>query len=217
MAPPVKPRRYDASRRQQQAQRTKRAILLAAVELFTTDGYAATTVAAIAARADVAVDTVYATVGRKPRLLLAAHDLLLGDLATDESGEPVAALQRRYVQQVQAEPTAREKLRIYAYALRRLFPRTAPLLAALREAGATDPECRELWESVEQRRAANMRLLAADLRATGELRTDLTDDDVADLIWSMGPGYFTSLQRAGWSADRFADLLVDLWTKVLLA
>lgn len=212
----VKRRTYNATRRQEQARRTRRAILLAAVDLFTANGYAATSVVAVAARAGVAVDTVYAAVGRKPQLLLAAHDLLLGELATDESGEPVPALQRRYVQDVQAAAGAARKLRLYADALRRLFPRTVPLWEALREAGATDQECRSVWESLEQRRAANMRLFAADLRATGELRPDLDDDDVADLIWSMGPGYFAALQRRGWSPERFAELLAEVWTRVLL-
>ncbi|MDQ4092565.1 MAG: TetR/AcrR family transcriptional regulator, partial [Actinomycetota bacterium] len=44
-------------------------MLEAARELFTTRGYAATTVGQIAERAGVAVDTLYATGGRKPVLL----------------------------------------------------------------------------------------------------------------------------------------------------
>jgi len=65
--PPVK-RRYDASRRRQAAERTRTAILDAALYLFTRQGYTATTMAAIAAQAGVALDTVYASVGRKPDL-----------------------------------------------------------------------------------------------------------------------------------------------------
>ena len=40
------------------------------------------------------------------------------------------------------------------------------------------------------RRAANMRLFAADLRSTGELRDDLADNEVADLVWSTNAAEF---------------------------
>jgi AcrR family transcriptional regulator len=64
---PVK-RRYDASRRQEAAARTRQAILDAALLLFAARGYAATPMTAIADHAGVALDTVYAAVGRKPEL-----------------------------------------------------------------------------------------------------------------------------------------------------
>ena len=67
------------------------------------------------------------------------------------------------------------------------------------------------------RRAANMMLLAADLRATGELRADLSDRDVADMVWSTnGPEYYLQLRSRGWSAKRYAGLLQDLWCRLLL-
>src|SRR3954470_19884269 len=73
MSETVKPRTYRSSVREEQARRTRLAILDAARLLFTEQGYAATTIAQIAAGAGVAVDTVYAAVGTKPvlaRLLL---------------------------------------------------------------------------------------------------------------------------------------------------
>lgn len=193
-------------------------MLEAALERFTTDGYPGTSMARVAAEAGVAVDTIYATVGRKPQLLLAVHDFLLGEGATDEHGEPVPALQRHYVEEVRAADGAAEKIARYAVALGRLLPRTAPLLDALRVAGESDESCRAVWESVEERRAANMRLFTADLRGTGELRDDLADEDVADLVWSMNSAsYFLSLRRRGWTADRYVDLVRDVWSRCLLA
>jgi hypothetical protein len=62
-----------------------------------------------------------------------------------------------------------------------------------------------------------MRLFVADLRATGELRPDLSDDDAADLVWSTNaPEYYLLLASRGWSAQRYGDLLVDVWTRTLL-
>ena len=73
----------------------------------------------------------------------------------------------------------------------------APLSNAMREAGSTDPACRRVSASIDERRATNMRRLAHGLRETGELRDDVTDDDVADLLWSMNsPAYFQHAGRA---------------------
>ncbi|MBV9577670.1 MAG: helix-turn-helix transcriptional regulator [Chloroflexi bacterium] len=58
----------DRTWRQAAAQLTRRAILDAATRLFTERGYARTTMADIAAGAGVALDTVYASVGRKAAL-----------------------------------------------------------------------------------------------------------------------------------------------------
>lgn len=64
-----------------------------------------------------------------------------------------------------------------------------------------------------------MRLFAADLRATGELRADLTDHEVADIVWSMNAAEYRALlvDGCGWSAERFGTWLADAWTRLLLA
>jgi AcrR family transcriptional regulator len=216
MQEPVK-RGYSSPRRQELAAINRRAILEAAFELFTTRGYRETSVAEIARRARVSVDTLYAAVGRKPELLLAVHDMVLGDMELGESSRPLAASERRYVKAIGAESTAAGKLRVYADALGRLLPRVAPLSNALREAGSSDPACRRVWVSIDERRAANMRRLAQSLRETGELRADITDDDVADLLWSTNsPAYFGLLTDRGWTGERFASLIADIWTRTLL-
>jgi AcrR family transcriptional regulator len=210
---PVKTRRYVSPARRDRASSTRRAVLDAARTLFTTRGYAATSVADIARRARVSVDTVYASVGRKPQLLLAVHDMVLGS-----ADEPVPAEERDYVRRIRAAPTAEEKVRLYAEALADLLPQTAPLDLALREAGARESACLEVRESISRRRRANMRLFAADLRATGRLRADLTDEQVGDLVWSMNsPDYFRLLADAGYAPAQYAGLVADVWTRTLLA
>jgi AcrR family transcriptional regulator len=208
----VKTRPYRSPLRAARAEGTRRGVLDAARTLFTTHGYAATTTRQIAQAAGVSVDTVYASVGRKPELMLA-----LVEAAISGSDRPVAAEDRSYVQQMRAEGSARRKLAIYAGALRELLPRLAPLVAVLREAAATDPACARLWREIAERRAGNMRLLAADLRGTGELRDDLSDEDIADFVWSTNaPEYYQLLADRGWSPERFERLLVDVWTRTLL-
>ena len=60
---------YDSARRQARSAETRQRIVNAARELIMEVGYRATTIAAVAARAAVNVDTVYELVGRKPVLL----------------------------------------------------------------------------------------------------------------------------------------------------
>ena len=81
MPEPVKPtRRYDSPRRRQQAADTRRDILAAAERLFTRTASAATTMAAIAREAGVALKTVYLAFDSKSGLLRELwHLLLRGD------------------------------------------------------------------------------------------------------------------------------------------
>jgi AcrR family transcriptional regulator len=207
-------RHYVSQTRAAGAAATRRAILDAARELFAERGYAATGVAAIAERAGVAVDTVYAAAGRKPALLRELVETALS--GTDVA---VPAGDRDYVARVRAAATAREKLAIYAGAVSEIGVRMAPVHRALAEAAVTDPDCAALRSEIDARRAGNMRLLAADLRATGELRADLTDDEVADVVWSMNAAEYRALLvgARGWSAERFGSWLADAWTRLLLA
>ena len=208
----VKPRRYTSPVRAERAARTRRQVLAAARDLLSDNGYDATTVAQIAARAGVSVDTVYSSVGRKPELVVAVIDMVLGS-----SDVPIPAEEREYVRAIRAATTGRRKLGLYAESLRTLVPRTAPLLEALRRAGEADPEAARAWSMVMDRRAANMMLMAADLRATGDVRADLTDREVADIIWSTNsPDYWLLLHSRGWTAKRYAELLEDLWCRLLL-
>ncbi|MEO7058784.1 MAG: TetR family transcriptional regulator, partial [Lapillicoccus sp.] len=173
-------RRYHSQRRTAQALQTRRAVLDAARHLFVTKGYAATTVADIAGLAEVSVDTLYSSVGRKPALL---RELVETSISGGDQAVP--AQQRDYVQLIHQAATAQDKLAIYARALTRIHQRMAPVFLALRDAAATDPQCAALWQDIAGRRASNMLDFAAELRATGQVRADLTDRQVADIIWSM--------------------------------
>jgi hypothetical protein len=100
----------------------------------------------------------------------------------------------------------------------RAFPPWTPVFLALQDAAATDPDCGALWAEIAQRRATNMRRFAADLRSTGELRDDLTDDQVADIIWSMNAAEYWDLlvREREWTPAQFAEWLTDAWTRLLL-
>ncbi|MEO6145315.1 MAG: helix-turn-helix domain-containing protein [Dermatophilaceae bacterium] len=213
MEEPVKTRSYRSPQRREQAAATRLSVMAAARDLLQDKGYAATSVADVARLAGVSVDTVYASVGRKPELVLGAIDMTLGG-----GDQPVPADRRDYVLAIRVEPSARGKIAIYAAAVARLIPRTAPLQEALRRAGETDTDCAATWQRLVTRRADNMLLFAVDLRSTGELRDDLSDQEVADLVWSTNAAeYWLLLAQRGWTPTRYEALLVDLWTRMLLA
>src|ERR1700739_3976613 len=111
-------RRYNATGRRQAAARTRAAILDAARELFTDRGYLATPMAAIAERAGVALDTVYASVGRKPELAM-----LLIESVISGTEEAVTAEQRDSVRAIRTAKDADAKIAIYAAAITAIAPR----------------------------------------------------------------------------------------------
>jgi AcrR family transcriptional regulator len=209
----VKTRAYHSRARAEAAAQTRRAIVQAARDLFVRKGYAGVTMADIAERAGVALDTVYAVVGKKHELFV-----LLLESAISGTDHAVEAQQRDYVIAIKREPKAREKLRIYARAVGAIAPRLAPLHSALKEAASAEPQLADAWRKISSRRAENMRLFAADLFATGSLREDLNVERVADVIWSMnGPEYYSMLvSECGWSVEQFTTWLYDAWCRLLL-
>lgn len=210
MPPPVK-RRYDATRRRQGAARTRAAILDAARELFTERGYTATPMTAIAERAGVALDTVYASVGRKPALAR-----LLIETAISGTGQAIPAELRDYVQAIQAAPDAETKIATYAAAMAVIAPRMAIMLAIIQQAAPTEPELAALWDQIAERRAANMHRFVADLATVTPLRLD--PGEAADIIWATNAPelYQLLVRQRGWSPQRYERFLADTWRRLLL-
>jgi AcrR family transcriptional regulator len=213
MSGEVKGRGYRSPLRAEQAARTRREILDAARALFGAQGYAATTVAQIAAAAVVAVDTVYAAVGTKPVLFR-----LLLETAISGTDEQVPAEERDYVRRIRATAGARQKIEIYAAAMRAISGRMAPLHLVLRDAAAQAPELARIRDEIALRRAANMRLFAQDLIDTGEVRPELDVGEIADIIWSMNSAEFYSLlvQERAWPPQRYEQWLADAWCRLFL-
>ncbi len=211
MPGPVK-RRYDVTGRRQAAARTRAAILDAARELFTERGYAATPMTAIADRAGVALDTVYAAVGRKPELAR-----LLIETAISGTDQAIPAEQRDYVHAIRAAPDAATKIARYAAAVTAIAPRLALVLAIIQQAAPDEPELAALWNQIAERRAANMRLFVADLATVHPLRLDA--DEAADIVWATNAAelYQLLVSQRGWTPQRYERFLTVTWHRLLLA
>jgi AcrR family transcriptional regulator len=202
-----------ANRRTEQARATRRRIIECARELFLEQGYAAATLDQIAARAGVAVQTVYFHFGNKRSVLKEVMDVLaVGDDA------PVPLLERPWVQQVRDEPDARRALGIWLRNSRVIFGRVAPMLSVVRDAAGADPEMAEQWRTSQHERYSAHRMLAEMLAAKKALRPGLTVQNATDAIFTLiSPEVYLLLTaERGWSQAHWESWLTDTIAQAVL-
>jgi AcrR family transcriptional regulator len=191
-------RRYDSSGRRERARQTRDQIVDAARELFLADGYAATTVAAIAAAARVSVETIYKGFGGKPGLVRAIAERGLAGQG------PVPAEQRSdHIRDT--EPDPRRILAAWGTFTAEIAPRVAPILMLARDAAASDPEVALTLEQISAARLDRMALNARGLFEAGHLRPEITPGEAADIMWTYSSPelYELLVLRRGWSGDRY--------------
>src|SRR6476659_7037249 len=173
-------RRYDSTRRREQAAATRRAILEAAQRLFERDGYGATTMAAIAAAASVALKTVYLAFETKSGLLRALwHLRLRGDEAD------VAVPDRDWYRDVIEEPDPVRKLRLNARNSRIVKERAGALLGVIRSAAPLDADIGALWGRIQEEFYGVQRRVVETLAETGALRPGLDVAAATDVLWTL--------------------------------
>jgi AcrR family transcriptional regulator len=213
MAERVKTRRYDSPRRREQAAATRLAILEAAERLFVRDGYSATTMAAIAREAGVALKTVYVVFETKSGLLRALWHLRLRG---DEEDVPIG--ERAWYRTVLAEPDAERAMRLGAHQARLVKERAGPMLGVIHSAAAGDPDARELWDRIESDFYDNQRAVIQTLHERGALRVDVTRG--ADIMWTLNhPDVWRLLVgERGWTPEQWEQWFADtVCAQLLLA
>lgn len=210
MPDPVKRRQYVSALRKEQAARTRMLIVDAAAGLFVSEGYARTTVRAIAERAGVAQDTVYASFGSKVNVLTAVLNARLAP-----SGE-ASVMDRPESRAVRDEPDPRRQLHRFAYDMAAVSARIRPVYEVLRTAGAVEPEVREVFAEMERHRLAHMRQLAGWFARRGPLR--VSRDRAAEVLWVLAsPDVARMLcDVRGWSQAQHAAWLETMLTCALL-
>lgn len=192
---------------------TRRRIVAAAADLFLDQGYGATTLDQVAARAGVAVQTVYFHFGNKATLLKEALDVAaVGD------DEPVALLDRPWLQEVTAEPDPVRVIELWTIAGREILERVAPLLAVVRGTVGTDPDLAAQWDVNEGQRRTAFRALADLLAGRDALRRGLTVEDAADLAFliASAENYILATDTLGWTPERWRRTTASLLVRALL-
>jgi AcrR family transcriptional regulator len=209
---PVKDgRRYDTTGRRDRARRTQERILQVAEEHFLRHGYAATTIAAIAAAAGVSVETIYKTFRGKPGLIQAIqHSGLAGT-------GPVPAPDRSDEMSAQ-ELAADAILRRWATLTTEVMPRVAPITLLVRAAAATDPTMGRLLADINTERLQRMHHNASRLTSHGPLRDGMSTEQARDVLFAYtAPELYEILVlHQQWPIDRYADFIYRGLTAELL-
>lgn len=207
----VKRRTYDSSRRRAQADETRAEIVRAARDLFIERGYGHTTLADVADRAGVSVETIHKSVGPKAVLLHKAWDITVGG-----DDQPIVFHERPEVLAIRSEPDLARRLMLHAAFSTRTAQRIAPFQLMVQAAAGADPAAASMLAEMGRQRLAGIGVMAAEAAATGQLA--VTEAECRDVIWSMTDGmlWHRLVNERGWSSERFAEWLGRVWVDRLV-
>jgi AcrR family transcriptional regulator len=200
------------SLRQAQVAHTEQRILVAATELFLEGGYLATTLEAVARRAQVGARTVYLRFGTKAALFKRVVDVaIVGDT------EPVDVLGRDWVQAALTAPTAAERIAASAAAGRQIMQRTGALFAVAQQAAAVEPLIAGLWQQGREQSRRVHALFWTRMAEDGLL------DPAVDLAWlidttailAAAETYLLVTRMIGWNLDAYERWLARTFSQLM--
>jgi AcrR family transcriptional regulator len=188
-------------------------VIDAATRLFVEQGYAATTIRAIAAQAGVSVPTVELLFGTKAHLL---HVVI--DVAVVGDDEPVPVLSRAWAADAQSVRDLAGFLSAVAQVLSEAQARSAGVMLAAYEAAASDPDIQLLILDRESQRERTSAWIVDSALERAALRAGLDRTGAIDTVWMlMDPVIFNRLTRhRGWSSDRYASWFADSVAQLLV-
>ena len=206
--PKTKRRIYKSLVRERQAADTRQRIAEATRQLLERQGYAGMTIEAIARKAEVSAQSVYAIFKSKTGILRE----LLDQAAFGPDYE--TAVQRALSA---SDPVAR--LRLAAPIARGIHESQSATLDLLRGAGVVAPELAKLDREKEGQRYERQEGTIALLRDSGQLRAGLDYTTARDIFWTLtGRDVYRMLvHERGWSSQKYQDWLADTLVSTLVA
>lgn len=200
-------RRYDSPTRRAQAEQTRRAIGLAARELFLERGWAGTKVRDVAERAGVSEPSVYAVYGNKAGLAMALLDSL------DDAADPMRML--RELDEAQDDP--RGQLAALLAFDRRLFEHVGDVITVIREAGRVKPDLAEVVTQGRQRGDRNRRRIFRSWPPEA-FREGVDVDGARDIYAALSnvDVYQVLTRERGWSPERVEEWWVETMATLIL-
>lgn len=199
--------------RAEQAEQTRQRIIGAAQTLFLANGYAGTTLQAIAAEAGVAVETVYSRFRNKTNLLAA---ILETGIVPSEDGRDV--LDQPEIKKIRGTTDQRAQVQLLAAFSRGILQRTHSAHRILRSAAEVDDHAAELQKKDTKRRINGQRAYINLLVASHPLRGGLSPEEAAVTYSALAsPETFSFIvEGRGWPAERFENWLADSLIRLLL-
>ena len=185
-------------KRQERSRVTERRVIEAATRLLLRDGYLATTMAAIAKEAGVAVQTLYLGFGSKLGILSAALDVaIVGD------DEPVPLLDRSWMRELVELPNGHRALELFVQQARQIIERVYPFFAVMQAAAAG--EAGELLAENKRQRSHGVRTVAGYLSAKPGFGDGLTVDHATDLLYALlsEEQYGLLVHERGWTPEEW--------------
>ncbi|WNV88199.1 TetR family transcriptional regulator [Umezawaea sp. Da 62-37] len=199
-------RGYRSSVRARHAEDTRRSIIEAAAGLFAEQGYTRTSVAAVAAAAGVALNTVYTSVGGKSALIMAMSE----DGGEDETAAETLDL-------IAGSDDAREILGIVARGTGRVRRARWSNIAILLDNRTSDPDVAAAADLATGIVRGRLDQTAARLVATGGLAPGLTEERVGEILWFyFGFEAWRTARALGWDWDEAAEWLAGQAANALL-
>jgi AcrR family transcriptional regulator len=199
-------RAYHSPRREQAATNTRLAILDAAETLFAEQGYPRTSVAQIAAAADVSANTVYQTFGGKPQVVAAIAERAVSDPLISDSLD--------VIERAQSGRLAMEEL---GASSGRLVERHYRAIAVAWENAVVDPLVAGVVAGARALHRERLQRVVARLRQIGALRPGLGEADAVDaLYFHFGVEAWRGLHAMGWPWDKMTDWLVEQASSAVL-
>jgi AcrR family transcriptional regulator len=207
-------REYDSTRRQAQANETRRHILEAGRKLFIERGYAGATAEAIATEAGVALQTVYAIFKNKRKILVSL--MHVSSPSGDEDHLPVHA--RTGAQAVAREPDQRRQLQMFAEIVAYNLDQVAVISRIMVDAARTEGEIDKILQKLNQQRLDHMALAVQQVAAQGPFREEVDVAYATNIVWTLtSPEVFLLLTGdRGWSKEEYARWLADMLIRALL-
>jgi TetR/AcrR family transcriptional regulator, regulator of autoinduction and epiphytic fitness len=207
------PRPYRSQLRAEQARRTQAQITEAARALFLARGFGATTIAAVAAQAGVAPETVYAAYRSKAGLL---QSVVRSAVLRDD--EPDDVLERRWVKELLRLPDLSAQMAALARHTAETVRLTSPIYATIRAAGTAASELEDLQRELRRMRFRGQATVIAAIATEAALRPGLTVQAAADTFSAIASPELHDIltNDRGWSHARYARWLEDTTNAALL-
>ncbi|HVE99325.1 MAG TPA: TetR/AcrR family transcriptional regulator [Mycobacteriales bacterium] len=200
--------------RRDRAARTRTAIVRAATEEFCRSGYHGATMASVAKRAGVAVQTVYFVFHTKPALLTAAIDAaVLGDEG------PVPPELTPWWREATTTGDGRRAVELFVANVAEISTRAAALDQAAQAAVSTDPEVVHVLAHHESLREQGFADYVGTLAARGLLREGLDLAEATDVLLTLtGSSVFLDFTEGrGWPVERYVTWTSDVLATLFLA
>ncbi len=196
---------HEKPSRRDRAKATRVTILRAAKEEFATAGYHGATMASIAARAGVAVQTVHFVFHTKGELLGAVVDHSV------EGEDSVPPPLSDWFIAAEAEPDARDALRHFIRGSSTIMAGASALNDVVRAAARSDPDAEANFRRVERLRTESYVKFLNSILAKGELRADVDGAKAVDILLVMlSPRTYLGLvEDRGWTPEQAIDWLAD--------